>query len=262
MSTTVLTEIIDNVLIITLNRPDKKNAFNVEMLDAWVAALEEGKQNNEVHVIVLTGFGDAFCAGGDLQDIQEINTSTPLDSKNILWTNVHRIPLALRDMDKPIISVINGVAIGAGMDMALMTDIRLMADTAKISEGYVKMGLVSGDGGAYFLPKIVGEAKAFELLWTGDFIDAQEAHRLQIVSYVYPKELLMDKALELAKKIAEGPQIPIRMMKRIVKKSHQLDVETALDLISSQFALAQNTSDHKEAVSAFLEKRKPSFIGR
>ena len=165
-------------------------------------------------------------------------------------------------MDKPVIAAINGVAVGAGLDMALMADIRTMADTAKVSEGYVKVGLVPGDGGAYFLPRLVGEAKALELLWTGNFINAEEALKCGLVNQVYPQEEFMEKTLELAKQIANGPQVAIRMTKRAVKQSLKMDLESSLDLISSHFAIIKETEDHKEGVAAFTEKRKPKFQGR
>lgn len=262
MSSTLLTQIEDNVLIITLNRPEKKNAFNNEMIDAWVDALEEAKTNDDIHVVVVTGAGDAFCSGGDVGNMREKKNATPLDSKNVLWGNIHRIPFLLRELDKPVIAAINGVAVGAGLDMALMADIRTMADTARVNEGYVKVGLIPGDGGSYFLPRLVGESKAYELLWTGDFIDAEEAQRLGLVNQVYKRETFMEETMNLAKRIAAGPQIAIRMIKRSVRQSLRLELEPALDMISSHMAIIKETEDHKEGVSAFLEKRKPQFKGR
>jgi enoyl-CoA hydratase/carnithine racemase len=261
MSSTLFTRIENKVQIITLNRPEKKNAFNNEMIDAWVASLEDAKNNDDVNVIVLTGAGDAFCSGGDVGNMSG-KKSTPLDSKNVLWENIHRIPFLLREIDKPVIAAINGVAVGAGLDMALMADFRTMSDTAKVNEGYVKVGLIPGDGGSYFLPRIVGESKAYELLWTGDFIDAEEAYRIGLVNKVYPKEIFMEKTLELAERIASGPQVAIRMIKRSVRQSLNLELNPALDLISSHMAIIKETEDHKEGVSAFLEKRKPNFKGR
>lgn len=260
MASTILIDIQNKVQLITLNRPEKKNAFNQEMIDAWASALEEAKKNENVNVIVITGSGDAFCSGGEVGNLAN-ETSTPLDFKNVLWEHIHRIPLILKEIDKPVIAAINGTAVGAGLDMALMTDFRTMADTARVSEGYIKVGLVPGDGGAYFLPRIVGKGKAYELLWTGDFVDAQEALRIGLVNHVYPKELFMDKTLNLAERIAAGPQIAIRMIKRSVRHSSEMALETALDMISSHMAVLRETEDHKEGVAAFLEKRKPIFKG-
>ena len=261
MSSTILTHIDDKVQIIKLNRPEKKNAFNLEMIDAWITTLEEAKNNENVNVIVITGAGDAFCSGGEVGNLAE-GTSTPLDFKNVLWEHIHRIPLILKEMDKPVIAAINGVAVGAGLDMALMTDFRTMADTARVSEGYVKVGLVPGDGGAYFLPRLIGQSKAYELLWTGDFVGAPEALQIGLVNHVFPTEVFMEKTLDLAKRIAAGPQLAIRMMKRSVRNASDMQLETALDMISSHMAILKETEDHKEGVAAFLEKRKPIFKGK
>lgn len=258
MSKSLLVHVEDHVQVITLNRPEKKNAFNAEMIEAWFQALKDAQQNDDVHVIVITGAGDAFCSGGDVGNMQN-SKPTPLDAKNVLWEHIHRIPMILRDIDKPVIAAINGVAVGAGLDMALMADIRTMSDKARVSEGYVKVGLIPGDGGTYFLPRLVGAARAYELFWTGRFVDAEEALRIGLVNHVFPHDVFMEKTMELAKQIASGPQLAIRMTKRAVRQCLQTDLETALDLISSHMAIIKETPDHKEGVRAFLEKRKPLF---
>jgi enoyl-CoA hydratase/carnithine racemase len=260
MGSTILTSLKNRVQIITLNRPEKKNAFNGEMIEEWVKALEEAMQNEEVHVIVITGAGNAFCSGGDVGGMKQ--NQKPLDNKNKLWKNIHRVPLTLKSIDKPVIAAINGPAVGAGLDMALMCDIRTMVSDSKVSEGYVKVGLVPGDGGAFFLPKIVGEAKAFELLWTGNFISSEEALTLGLVNHVYSQEEFMEKTMQLAEQIAAGPQVAIRMTKRAVRYSRTMELEPALDLISSHYAIIKETEDHKEGVASFKEKRIAKFIGK
>jgi enoyl-CoA hydratase/carnithine racemase len=260
MGSTILTSLKNRVQIITLNRPEKKNAFNGEMIEEWVKALEDAMQNEEVHVIVITGAGNAFCSGGDVGGMKQ--NQKPLDNKNKLWKNIHRVPLTLKSIDKPVIAAINGPAVGAGLDMALMCDIRTMVSDSKVSEGYVKVGLVPGDGGAFFLPKIVGEAKAFELLWTGNFISSEEALTLGLVNHVYSQEEFMEKTMQLAEQIAAGPQVAIRMTKRAVRYSRTMELEPALDLISSHYAIIKETEDHKEGVAAFKEKRIAKFIGK
>ncbi|MBE3557532.1 MAG: enoyl-CoA hydratase/isomerase family protein [Firmicutes bacterium] len=252
-----------NVLLLTLNRPEKKNAFNLAMIDAWAQALVEARTDPSVHVIVETGAGDAFCSGGDVSDMAQrtSDVSQVVQEKNFLFEHIHRIALALEDLDKPVIAAINGPAVGAGMDLAMITDLRLMADTARLSEGYVKVGLVPGDGGAYYLPRLVGISKALELFWTGDFITAEQALQMGIVNHVVPKESLMDETMALANRIAEGPQLAIRMTKRAVYQSYRSDLRTALDLISSHLAVVSSSKDHEEGVRAFLEKRKPHFTG-
>lgn len=258
----LLFDVSDGIATITLNRPEKRNAFDTAMLLAWTAALEESQARDDVRVLVVTGAGQAFCSGGDVGNMKNRSEDTALERKNSLTDRVHRIPLTMLAMDKPVLVAVNGVATGAGMDMALMGDIRIAATSARFAESYVKMGIVPGDGGAWFLPRIVGMSRALELLWTGRFVDAQEALRLGIVSEVVPDEDLMTKTLELAHRIAAGPPVAIRMIKRATRQAQTMDLATHLDQISSHMAVVYATADHKEAVAAFLEKRQPVFRGR
>ncbi|TQR08579.1 enoyl-CoA hydratase/isomerase family protein [Psychrobacillus soli] len=257
---TILTEFYDGVYVIILNRPKQKNAFNRSMVDQWVEALEHAKSNEDIKVILITGNGNSFCSGGDMNDMKMV--SSPAETKDYLWQNVHRVALTIHDIDKPIICAINGIAVGAGLDMALMADIRIMADTAKVSEGYINVGLIPGDGGAYYLPRIVGYSKALELLWSGDFISANEAKEIGLVNMVYPSEAFFEKSLEYAKSLANKPQVAVRLIKRTVKQSIKSNLSSSLDLVSSHFAIVKSTEDHQEAVNAFLEKRKPVFTGK
>src|SRR6266446_2398301 len=251
----LLYEVKDKVATITLNRPDKLNAFTRDMIDAWAKALTAAQQDDSVNVVVVTGTGRAFCSGGDVGRMREGEPSA-LDGKNSLWEGVHRVPKTLETVDKPVIAMVNGLAVGAGMDM------RVAAESARFSTGYVRVGLVPGDGDTYFLPRLVGAAKALELLWTADFIEAPEAHRLGIVQRVVPDAQLKDATYALARQIADGPQIPIRMIKRLVYQSLRLDLRTHLDLVSSHMSIVRQTADHKEGVAAFKEKRPPRFEGR
>lgn len=257
----LLYDVRDRVATITLNRPDKMNAFTGPMIDGWARALEQAQRDPEVHVVVVTGAGKSFCAGGDVARMGE-GAPTPLDHKNQLWENIHRVPRALEAMDKPVLAMVNGVAVGAGMGMALMCDARIAADSARFSTGYVRVGLVPGDGDTYFLPRLVGTAKALELLWTADFVDAATAERLGIVNRVVPADRLAEETYAMARRIADGPQIPIRMIKRLVYQSMRLDLRTHLDLVSSHMAVVRETQDHREGVQAFKEKREPRFTGR
>lgn len=251
----------DGIATITLNRPDRLNAFNVTMIDAWAARLRAAQADPAVHVVVVTGAGRAFCAGGDTARMGDGAPSGP-ELKRFLWEHVQQIPLLLEAMDKPVIAMVNGIAAGAGLDMALMCDLRFAADTARFAESYVRMGLVPGDGGAWFLPRIVGLDRALELLWTGDSIDAAEAARIGLVTRVCPADELQERTYAFAARLAAGPPLAIRMIKRAVYQGLRCDLRSALDMISSHIALAIQSDDHQEGVRAFREKRPPRFTGR
>ena len=252
----------DKVATITLNRPDRLNAFNSTMIDLWVEALEDARHNDSVNVVVVTGAGRAFCSGGDVGGMNDRRTDIPgLDHKQ--WLEViHRVPLTLETLDKPVIAALNGVAVGAGLDMALMCDLRYAAAGTRFSEGYVKVGLIPGDGGTYFLPRLIGTARALELLWTGDFISAEDAERIGLVNRVVPPELLVETAHALAARLASGPSTALRIIKRAVYQGQRMDLRTHLDMISSHMAVIRQTEDHREGARAFVEKRAPEFKGR
>jgi enoyl-CoA hydratase/carnithine racemase len=252
----ILFKIENGIATITLNQPEKKNAFNMGMIERWAQALVEWRTDPEVKVIVLTGAGDAFCSGVDLGSNTNRAEMGPYDHKSVLWDKIHRIALALEDLDKPVIAAVNGVAVGAGLDMALMCDIRFAADTARMSEGYVRVGLVPGDGGCYFLPRLVGLAKALELLFTGDFIDAREALRIGMVNRVYPADQLMQETYAYARKIADGPSLIIQTIKRATYQSSRSDLRTALDLVSSHMGVIRSTEDHRRTMAMAMERLK------
>jgi 2-(1,2-epoxy-1,2-dihydrophenyl)acetyl-CoA isomerase len=251
----------DGVATITLNRPEKLNAFTREMIDLWVEALEDARTNDAVQVLVVTGAGRAFCTGGDVGAMNERPADiSGLDHKRWLEV-VHRVPLALEALDKPVIAALNGVAVAAGLDMALMCDLRFAAAGARFSEGYVKVGLIPGDGGTYFLPRLIGTARALELLWTGDFFTAEQAAEMGLVNRVYPADQLMAEVSAFAARLAGGPSVAIRTTKRAVYQGLRMDLRTHLDLLSSHMGFIRQTEDHREGARAFVEKRSPRFVG-
>jgi 2-(1,2-epoxy-1,2-dihydrophenyl)acetyl-CoA isomerase len=245
----------DGIGRIVLNRPERMNAFTFEMIDAWRAAIEECRRDDAVKVVIVTGAGAAFCSGGDIVEMGDRLEQTPEQRKAELFDRIERIPLALEDLDKPVIAAVNGVATGAGMDMALMCDLRYAAQGARFAETYVNVGLVPGAGGAHFLPRLVGVSKALELFWTGDFIDAEEAMRIGIVNKVFPDAELMTQVETIARKIATAPPLTLRMVKRAIYQGMRNDLRTNLDLISSHYAVITATDRHKEAVRSFIAKR-------
>lgn len=223
-------------------------------------------------MVIVSAKGKAFCAGGDVNAMLEGKGFIADDIEGECWGNkginrkraltnyIHKVALTLENMDKPVLCAINGAAVGAGLDMALMCDIRIAADNAQLSAGYVKAGLVPGDGGCYYLPRLVGAAKALELLWTADFITAEEAARIGLVNKVVPADELEKAAFELAHKIADNPPVCVQMIKRAVYSAQRTnDLRTALDLISSNMALVTEMDDFNEGVMALKEKRKPIF---
>ncbi|MEV3962198.1 enoyl-CoA hydratase-related protein [Nocardia sp. NPDC050193] len=206
----------------------------------------------------MTG-GGAFCAGVDLDDFAEI-TST-LGRQEVLRDRVHRVAAAALDLDKPLIAAVDGVAVGAGMDMALACDIRLASTRARFSEAYVRVGLIPGDGGAHLLPRIVGQARALELLWTGRFVEAEEALELGLVLSLHDPEELPTAAITLCRHLADGPPVAIRAIKRLVRNGERVDFATSLSMVAAEQAVVQSTRDSAEAIGAFREKRTPRFIG-
>ncbi len=243
--------VTDGVAKITLNRVERMNAFTFEMIEAWTAALARCRTDDAVKVIIVTGAGTAFCSGGDIVEMEDRLDNTPTQRKDELFARIQRLPLTLEDLDKPVVAAVNGVATGAGMDLALMCDIRYAAASARFAETYVRVGLVPGAGGAHFLPRLVGVAKALELFFTGDFVDSAEALRIGLVNKVFPDDTLQQEVAAIARRIAKGPSLAIRMMKRAVYQGVRNDLRSNLDTISSHYAVVTAAPEHKAAVRAF-----------
>lgn len=261
-------DVADHVATITLNRPERMNAFTSEMVGLWRDAIEEAHVDDDVRVVVVTGVGRGFCAGADVRaegagrDVMGADASQPAQNRNSLRNSVQRVPRALMSLEKPYIAAVNGAAVGAGMDMASMADIRIASDRAKFGMAYVRMGLVPGDGGAYFFPRIVGMSKALELMWTGRIFDAEEALAMGYVSHVVPHDELMAKTGELAAEIAANPSVSVQLMKRLAYRSATVGMHEALEMAEHAMVIARTTEDAKEGPLAFAEKRAPRFQGR
>lgn len=256
----------DGIATITLNRPEAMNALSPAMGEEWVAAIEEAKQDEGVGVLVVTGVGRAFCSGANprVLDISR-EKSEPLSLaekvKQKPWT-VQRIARAVSALDKPYIASINGAAIGGGMDLASMCDIRIASERARFGMGYIRMGMVPGGGGCFFLTRIVGIAHACELIWTGKIIDAKEALRIGYVSQVIPQEKLAEATKELALELAKGPAVAIRLTKQLIYRCLDMDLEQALEAHHMAALIAESTEDAKEGPRAWVEKREPLFKGK
>ena len=261
MTENLLLEIRDGIAVMTLNRPDKLNAFTADMLQGLVAALDECDARADVRVAILTGAGRGFCSGGDIGGMGAAADNRPHVTKSRIWQEIQAFPKRCARFEKPLLAAVNGVATGGGMDLALACDLRIAARSARFAETYAKIGLLPGGGGAYFLPRLVGKAQALELLWTADFIDAEQALKIGLVNHVYPDATLMEETLKLARRIAAMPPLSVQLIKRAVAQGLEVDMTTAFDLISSHIAVARAGHDHPEAIAAFREKRPGKYQG-
>jgi enoyl-CoA hydratase/carnithine racemase len=244
------------VAILTLNRPKQFNSFNREMVNRWADLLIEVSQDKAIHALVVTGSGKAFCAGGDMDELASFLTMPMMERKAYLTDNVHRVARALNDMDIPVIAALNGTARGAGLDMALMCDIRVADRSVMVAESYVALGLVPGDGGSYLLPRLIGMSRALELLWTGDAINAEQAERIGMISHVVDDGQALNKARELAERIAKQPTDAVRLIKRAALQSVNMTFTAHLDMISSHMAILEDGDAFRQRLTAFREQQK------
>ncbi|CAA9431330.1 MAG: Enoyl-CoA hydratase [uncultured Rubrobacteraceae bacterium] len=254
-------EVENDVGTILLNRPEKKNAFNLETLHRWDEALREVRTDDSVGAVVLTEAGDAFCAGAT----SRVSRRTPRASRR---RTTARRSSRITSTGSPTPSKTwtsrssprsTGSPVGSGLNFALMCDVRFAARTARMSGGYIKVRLVPGDGGCYWLPRLVRTAKALELRLTGDFVDAGEAHRIGLVNRVYEDEDLVQETKAFAEKLAAGPPRITRMIKHAVYQSARSDLRASLGLISSHMGIVQSVEESHETFNAFRGKRAPNF---
>lgn len=254
------------ILTLTLNLPEKRNPISDNaLIDALVAALEAADADIGVRAVILTGAGSAFSSGGDLKAMKAgvgLRAELPAQTRRNYRTGIQRLPLLFHALEVPVIAAINGPAIGAGLDLACMCDVRVAGASAIFAESFVKVGIVPGDGGAWLLPRIVGFSKATELALTGETIDAATALAIGLVSRVVPDGELLGAARAVADKIAANPPHAVRMTKRLLREGQTATLPALLDMSAAMQALAHATEDHDEAVSAFLERRAPDFSGR
>ena len=254
----ILTEEKNNVLVVTLNRPEKLNCFNREMALQLISVLDKAENNNNIRAIIITGMGKAFCAGQDLSEA--IDPNGP-GIKKIVGEHYNPIILKIRSIEKPIIAVINGVAAGAGANIALACDIIYASKSASFIQAFSKIGLIPDSGGTYTLPRLVGFNLASALMISGDKLSADDAKNFGIVYKVFDEENLMELSIASAIKIAAMPTKAIGLTKRLLNKTYTNSLEQQLLLEKNLQIEAANTVDYKEGVNAFLEKRSPYFKG-
>jgi 2-(1,2-epoxy-1,2-dihydrophenyl)acetyl-CoA isomerase len=264
---TLLYEVDQGIATITLNRPAVLNAVSSQMLEELHAVLNAIQGDPAVRAVVLTGAGRGFCSGADLKARQQVQPGdAPAGASDAGGQRLRRtfnpLILAIRTIEKPFIAAVNGVAAGAGCNLALACDIVLASDTARFGNVFARIGLIPDCGGHFFLPRLIGFHKAAELMFTGDIIEAQEAERLGLVNRVIPHVELAKQARELAERLARGPTRAIGLCKRTLNLGINADLASVLDAEAEGQAVARQTADHWEGIQAFLEKRSPRFIGK
>ncbi|MCX7932217.1 MAG: crotonase/enoyl-CoA hydratase family protein [Rhodovarius sp.] len=258
----LLVEIHDHIATLTMNRPEARNALDPELIEALIETLSRLDAEGRVRVAILTGAGSAFSAGGNVKRMAEAaGERSPVESIGYYRHGIQRLPLLFERLELPVIAAVNGPAIGAGLDLATMCDLRIAAESARFAESFVKVGIIPGDGGAWLLPRVVGFARAAEMALTGDPLDAKAALAAGLVSRVVPDAELMEAARALAERIAVNPPIAVRMARRLLRAAWNARLEQVLELSAALQAIAHTTADHREALAALREKRQGRYRG-
>ena len=264
MGTDLLEQVKDGVAVLTLNRPDRLNAMSRPMLDALLEALPRLAEDPAVGVVVLTGAGRGFCAGGDVKAMAEgteLGGQTMEEKAQALRSRMETSRW-LHEMPKPTIAMMRGPAAGAGLSLAMACDLRIASDTVKLGTAFARVGYSGDFGGSYYLTQLVGTAKARELYFTADLLDAQQALGLGLVNRVVADARLEEETMALASRLARGPRVAYRYMKRNMNAAESASLKEMLDLEAWHHTRTGMTEDHREAARAFVEKREPQFKGR
>jgi enoyl-CoA hydratase/carnithine racemase len=254
------------VLTATLNHPQTRNALTEPaQMEELVDLCRQVRGDRSIRAMVLTGEGSAFCAGGNVKDMRDrggIFAGSAFEVRESYRNTIQRIPLALYELDVPVVAAVNGPAIGAGLDLACMCDIRIASEKALFAESFVKVGIVPGDGGAWLLPRVISMQRASLMAFTGEAIDAQKALDWGLVAEVVPADHLLTHAQALAQRISLNPSHALRLTKRLLREGQHMRLDSLLEMSAAYQALAHHTDDHLESVNAFLEKRPPVFTDR
>jgi enoyl-CoA hydratase/carnithine racemase len=246
------------LVTLTMNRPEQRNPLTGNTaVPELLAAIDRVHDDDDVRCVILTGNGPSFCAGGDIREMKRQATPavSEIDIRHEYRRGIQRLTLGLFNLEVPVIAAVNGHAIGAGLDLACMCDIRIASEKASFAESFIKLGLVPGDGGAWLLPRVLGMSRAAELAFTGDTIDAQQALAWNLVSRVVPHDELMTATRELAGRITRHPAHSVRFTKRLLRESIHSRLDEVLELSAAFQAISHKTPEHSRAVDAFLEKR-------
>ena len=262
--TDILVEEDAPLLWVTLNRPQHSNAFSDEMITGLCRLLREADWDNDVRVIILTGAGKTFCAGGDVKAMEEktgMFAGDPEGLRRRYTKGIQQIPLTIEALSTPLVAMVNGAAIGAGCDLACMCDIRVGCWHSRFGETFAKLALVPGDGGTFFLQRVVGYAKAMELSLTGRIVSANEALTLGLLNDLVEADALKVETEKLARSIATNSPIAVSMIKKAIRQARTAEISGHLDLLAAFQGITQRTEDHFEGVRALKEKRQPRFRG-
>ncbi|MEL7466214.1 MAG: enoyl-CoA hydratase-related protein [Pseudomonadota bacterium] len=264
MSETVTTSREGRIAVVSLNRPDTLNALSADVVEGLVAAMKAADADDGVSCVVLTGAGRAFSSGGNLKEIKALTAEQGMDAIAVeRWyrDGIQKIPMTMNALSVPVVAAVNGHAIGAGCDLAAMCDIRIAGEDAQFAESFLKVGIIPGDGGAWFLPRVVGQARAMEMLLTGRRVKAPEAAEWGLVSRVVPNDDLMAEAMKMAEAVAAQPPVALRAAKRLFRATQNMGLADSLAAAAAAQGMLQQMGDHHEAIDAILEKRAPDFKG-
>ena len=259
-TTRVVWELRDEIGIITLNRPDRLNALDSRTLDEFNHLAEHAWNDPSVRCLLITGSGRGFCAGADVKEWSSSDDGAAHEDNWVL--KMHRLMTRLYRMPKPVIAAVNGVAVGAGFDLTLVADLRIASASARFGMAYVNIGFCPDAGGSYLLPRLIGPARATELIFTGRMIDAPDANAIGLLNAMVEPDDLMDTAMEWASRLANGPTVAIGLAKENIRQNLHLSFEDALRNERRAGEVCGATEDHKEGLAALSEKRPPQFRGR
>ena len=262
---TIIYDARDHIAKITINRPERMNGYSERMVKEMVSAIDLARQDNDIRVLIITGTGRAFCAGGDISgqpDSASRYRGHPMGHLLEMREGFHQLVLSLNRFDKPVIGAINGAAVAGGLTLALCCDIRIASDQARLGDTALKFALLCDEGGAYFFPRVMGMDKALKMTLLSEVYDAKTALELGLVTEVVPHEKLSERVDELAHRLADGPPLAIRMAKRMMYKQQEMTLANALEDAALSVMVTNPSEDVREGLQAFRAKRKPAFKGK